>query len=485
MRCSSGHRDHVRLLGIKNRYAWSLLLQALFLLLCCSGAVGVQPRVTPACVPATKVDDLRSFGNLDLTQLTTDAKVSVCEARSPEAGGVLFVTNFINAEEVEVLSDVGLMQFPKSEDGMTPHSKTGYVQRFLRAGPDASFAQDHQQSGIGVAEPEKQRVMRRINARMDAITGSRWRDPYFQFILQNATGKTGTHWGDMRVHHERHHEETQRSDADYSPRYATVLIYLRNPPEGGHTLFPTLESGLIPSSETSGRMQSDVRAKIKGHMLQTTNPTIFSAEQQIGRVIVDHINHHQQDLRDSELSRPILGAMCDDVRAAEAAQAQSPFFAIRGEPGDAAVFWHWTSNMTSEWVEHWHGGCPALGGSKLAMQSYREASAFHWLKLHNRLGMDLVLQRLHADGQAETIGAVPRAAQGVHFEYLASPGETLQVVSTHGSYKRKIGPVTPADAGRSIVIELKASGQRSRIPPGLKRRTLEEEAARRPAKDEV
>ena len=123
-------------------------------------------------------------------------------------------------------------------------------------------------------------------------------------------------------------------------------------------------------------LQAAVRATLTRRTLRTTSPAIVSAEQYFGRTMVDHINHHQQarqpaaamsswclwlhtgrrlpapfiggvlgcgplqhgphtsdgrgcdtfappaqDLRDSELERPLLGEMCRDVREAEEARA--------------------------------------------------------------------------------------------------------------------------------------------------------------------
>ena len=287
------------------------------LLLSC---VGVQPRVTPSCIPAGP-DSLSPFGKLDLSQLPAAAEVRVCEARTPEAGGVLFVKGFADAEEVALLSEVGLSQFSQDQ----PDSK-GYGNRFLRAGPDRSFATEHQAPPAkGVSELAKQRLLRRINARMDAMTGSQWREPYLQAMLQAHssaalialqvhnrspsklcrssccrtrrarrahTGATCvcTTSGTTRRLAVRRPRATNRirppqtpircpsknptpaapapwpmpcggagKEEDYSPRYATVLVYLRNPPQGGHTLFPTLRSGAAPPTADADAMQAHAR----------------------------------------------------------------------------------------------------------------------------------------------------------------------------------------------------------------------------------
>lgn len=112
--------------------------------------------------------------------------------------------------------------------------------------------------------------------------------------------------------------------------------------------------------------------------------------------------------------------------------------------------------------------------------------ADYWLKLHNRLGKELLLQRRDAaSGLAETVATIPQAAGNVHFEYLGTPGEALQVVSRDGSYTRKLKNVKPSDEGRAAVIELKERGQASRIPTGMKRRAIFDDVVTPADKDEL
>ena len=152
-----------------------------------------------------------------------------------------------------------------------------------------------------------------------------------------------------------------------------------------------------------------------------------------------------------------------------------PFFALRGRPGDAVVFWHWTGSRLSDWKDRFHGGCPALGATKLAMQSYREASDWAWVKLVNRREEEVTVERVKtakyknkkknaagADSDEELITTLPPAStlpESRLTEVLLRPGmEILRLTGVDTGYRVTAGE--GMEASRAEVVEVLGEGSR-------------------------
>ena len=120
----------------------------------------------------------------DFSPLPSNSSVFVCEPRGTETSGILFIQNFLTQEEVALLKEVGLSQFPLDEDGTKrmPGSD-GYGMRFM----------DREEGGRWPRESKEERkLLKNVNKRMDAVVGGgKWRHPYYQFILQDASNKVG------------------------------------------------------------------------------------------------------------------------------------------------------------------------------------------------------------------------------------------------------------------------------------------------------
>ena len=132
--------------------------------------------------------------------------------------------------------------------------------------------------------------------------------------------------GNMRVHHERNVEETQRQPDRYSPRLATVLAYLENSERGGHTIFPTVDvPQKSPETDPDPRVIR-LRNYIRGEVLNKTHAGLAEAEKQNGgRPFLDVVNEHKMSFDDEGLAegadddehKYALGSMCKDVLEAE------------------------------------------------------------------------------------------------------------------------------------------------------------------------
>lgn len=414
------------------------LLTAAVLLLLCSGSV-LSPVVSQTC---TKLDVELGFEGLDLSLLPGNATVYVCEPRSVETPGVLFIQGFAEPEEVELLRKVAFDQFPKDANGNSYPGDKGYGMRFMVRQEDGQFP---------VQSDREQMLLQRVNRRMDGVTGNVWNHPYYQFILQNSSDKTGTRGAHMRVHHERNLEEVKRTPDRYSPRIATVLTYLDNAKRGGHTIFPTLW-------QTSDPRVASLRRRIAG-LLNQTHKAISRAEEQAGRLVVDVLNDHGMALNDDDAGG-ILGELCQEVLDAEEAGRVPPVFAVKGSPGDAMVFWHWTRALVSAWLDRFHGGCPAYDGNKLAMQSYRQGSEYGWLKIVNHRPEELLVER--GGTQIATLPAAPERPQ---FEVLLAENEGVRVRTADGSFSKELPKVR---ASTAKLAELLPVGGHSQVAPGMK-----------------
>jgi hypothetical protein len=164
-----------------------------------------------------------------------------------------------------------------------------------------------------------------------------------------------------QVHHERNLEEiSAKPGEEPTPRFATVLIYLdQTPTDGGHTIFPSAE---VP-------YQTSVHAAELMGAVSKHITTVLSTKHEAAQH-VQLINEQRLDFKDDEVNGT-LAEMCAQVVKADrdpSGTALYEHFAVKPNPGDALVFWHWHSNLEAEWRNHFHGGCPAVGGTKLAMQ---------------------------------------------------------------------------------------------------------------------
>jgi hypothetical protein len=252
----------------------------------------------------------------------------------PLGGGVSMAPGFLSLDETSHL--MALVERP-DVGGWQPSPTGGVAFASPRLGPAFADAMN--------ADPVVARIEERI-ARATSIPVHPDEDQMtFARIRDRATSDArGRHYPPFGLHHE----------TDTRPhRATTVLMYLQEPREGGHTIFPLLGA---PRGQLGASGARDPALAMRHTEMRGALRAQFGGPPQWAR---------QAATPGPESDHPLMDLLEEACRG-------SYGLSVAPRRGAALMWshWNWTSNRHDR--TRWHDGCNVVRGTKTTLQKFKE-----------------------------------------------------------------------------------------------------------------
>eukprot|EP00746_Dinoflagellata_sp_MGD_P036229 gnl/MRDRNA2_/MRDRNA2_186898_c0_seq1.p1 gnl/MRDRNA2_/MRDRNA2_186898_c0~~gnl/MRDRNA2_/MRDRNA2_186898_c0_seq1.p1 ORF type:complete len:328 (-),score=53.90 gnl/MRDRNA2_/MRDRNA2_186898_c0_seq1:154-1089(-) len=264
---------------------------------------------------------VKSLG-LNFSVLLPGSTVHSCFERNHSAGGMVYITNLLDAQEIaSAKASLDLMDRDEFE-------AENYVRKILVL---------------------KEHGLLRLVDRIEGFLGHV--DHRFQFRKVDELNSDRIFQYSMRG--EREFQNIHHDRYLIPKRFVTTLIYLNDGKRGGQTLFPILHAD----------------ANVKGiwGLRKWYDKTRHQRESGVGE--------HAQDVWN--LESPLAKDLCNAVQEAADKGEAPPMASITPRAGHAVVFWHWgfPKDAQTDLIPDWrpfHIGCDPLDWIKEALQDFRE-----------------------------------------------------------------------------------------------------------------
>eukprot|EP00747_Dinoflagellata_sp_TGD_P102567 gnl/TRDRNA2_/TRDRNA2_168708_c0_seq1.p1 gnl/TRDRNA2_/TRDRNA2_168708_c0~~gnl/TRDRNA2_/TRDRNA2_168708_c0_seq1.p1 ORF type:complete len:785 (-),score=146.63 gnl/TRDRNA2_/TRDRNA2_168708_c0_seq1:126-2480(-) len=202
-------------------------------------------------------------------------------------------------------------------------------------------------------EDPPDQTMAVLHARMSSIIGSQW--GMLSVNEAKAQGVQGCNVGVRNIHHDRNF---------YPQRFATVILYLSDVEDGGHTIFPLLE--------TVGNALDEDQRVLRSDIIELFLPQASRAFPPRQLILPFKHSLANVDANSSWTARTQarMEGLCARAADASLRGAEGELFAFRPRAGTAVVFWH-DIGSDMAW-DTFHTGCPVRQGTKWTFQKFAE-----------------------------------------------------------------------------------------------------------------